>query len=97
MSNNDLLHLPVSLGEAIDKITILDIKLDKILDNRKIDVKKEYNLITINSVPNDKFDALVLGVAHAEFLKLNFAELQNENSLIYDVKGVLGTIADNRL
>ena len=23
MSNNDLLHLPVSLGEAIDKITIL--------------------------------------------------------------------------
>lgn len=61
------------------------------------DVKKEYNLITINSVPNDKFDALVLGVAHAEFLQLNFAELQNENSLIYDVKGVLGTIADNRL
>ncbi|WP_428231346.1 nucleotide sugar dehydrogenase [Flavobacterium sp.] len=61
------------------------------------DVKKEYNLITINSTPNDKFDALVLGVAHAEFLKLNFAELQNENSLIYDVKGVLGTIADNRL
>ena len=61
------------------------------------DVKKEYNLVTINSVPNDKFDALVLGVAHSEFLQLNFAELQNENSLIYDVKGVLGTIADNRL
>ena len=61
------------------------------------DVKKEYNLVTINSVPNDKFDALVLGVAHTEFLKLNFAELQNDNSLIYDVKGVLGTIADNRL
>ena len=61
------------------------------------DVKKEYNLVTISSVPNDKFDALVLGVAHSEFLQLNFAELQNENSLIYDVKGVLGTIADNRL
>ncbi|MGE6353859.1 nucleotide sugar dehydrogenase [Flavobacterium sp. NPDC079362] len=61
------------------------------------DVKKEYNLITIDSVPDDKFDALVLGVAHAEFLQLNFAELQNENSLIYDVKGVLGSIADNRL
>jgi UDP-N-acetyl-D-galactosamine dehydrogenase len=61
------------------------------------DVKKEYNLITINSVPNDKFDALVLGVAHAEFLQLNFSELQKENSLLYDVKGVLGSIADNRL
>ena len=45
MSNNDLLYLPVSLGEAIDKLTILDIKLDKILDNRKIDVKKEYDLL----------------------------------------------------
>jgi FtsZ-binding cell division protein ZapB len=45
MSNNDLLHLPVSLGEAIDKITILDIKLDKIKDNRKNDVQKEYDLL----------------------------------------------------
>ncbi len=43
--NNDILYLPVSLGEAIDKLTILDIKLDKIVDNRKIDVKKEYNLL----------------------------------------------------
>ncbi|MBF4507188.1 nucleotide sugar dehydrogenase [Flavobacterium sp. JLP] len=61
------------------------------------DVKKEYNLVTINSVPNNKFDAIVLGVAHAEFLELNFSELQKTNSLIYDVKGVLGTISDNRL
>ncbi|MEN2400303.1 nucleotide sugar dehydrogenase [Flavobacterium sp. MC2016-06] len=61
------------------------------------EVKKEYKLITINSVPNEKFDAVVLGVAHAEFLKLNFSELQKTNSLLYDVKGVLGTIADNRL
>ncbi len=45
MPNNDLLHLPVSLGEAIDKITILDIKLDKIKDNRKNDVQKEYDLL----------------------------------------------------
>ncbi|MEP6930876.1 MAG: nucleotide sugar dehydrogenase [Flavobacterium sp.] len=61
------------------------------------DVKKEYNLITIKSIPDDKFDAIVLGVAHAEFLELNFSELQKEDSLIYDVKGVLGAIADNRL
>ena len=39
------LCLPVSLGEAIDKLTILDIKLDKIKDNRKIDVQKEYDLL----------------------------------------------------
>lgn len=61
------------------------------------DVKKEYNLVTTNTIPDNKFDAIVLGVSHAEFLKLNFADLQKANSLLYDVKGVLGAIADNRL
>jgi UDP-N-acetyl-D-galactosamine dehydrogenase len=61
------------------------------------EVKKEYKLETISSLPIEKFDAIVLGVAHKEFLKLNFSELQKENSLLYDVKGILGTIADNRL
>lgn len=61
------------------------------------EVKKEYKLKTTDSIPKEKFDAIVLGVAHKEFLKLNFSELQESNSLLYDVKGVLGTIADNRL
>lgn len=39
------MYLPVSLGEAMDKLTILDIKLDQIKDNRRIDVKKEYDLL----------------------------------------------------
>jgi hypothetical protein len=39
------LILPVSLGEAIDKLTILDIKCDKIQDNRKINVQNEYNIL----------------------------------------------------
>ncbi|MCC9071745.1 nucleotide sugar dehydrogenase [Flavobacterium sp. F-65] len=61
------------------------------------EVDKEYRLDITNIIPNQKFDAVVLGVAHAEFLNLNFSELQKENSLLYDVKGVLGNIADNRL
>jgi len=61
------------------------------------DVKKEYNLVTISEIPDNTFDAIILGVSHAEFLKLNFSKLQKENSLLYDVKGVLGTISDNRL
>ncbi|WP_316632824.1 nucleotide sugar dehydrogenase [uncultured Flavobacterium sp.] len=61
------------------------------------EVKKEYKLNTINSLSNEKFDAIVLGVAHKEFLKLNFSKLQKDNSLLYDVKGVLGATADNRL
>jgi hypothetical protein len=39
------LSLPVSLGEAIDKLTILDIKCNKIQDNRKINVQNEYNIL----------------------------------------------------
>lgn len=42
---NDLIYLPVSLGEAIDKLSILEIKLEKIKDNRKNDVEKEYNIL----------------------------------------------------
>lgn len=61
------------------------------------DVKKEYNLVTVNTTPTNKFDGIVLGVSHKEFLELKFSELQKENSLLYDVKGVLGSIADNRL
>jgi len=41
----DLIYLPVSLGEAIDKLTILDIKLDNIKDQRRIDVQKEYDIL----------------------------------------------------
>jgi hypothetical protein len=44
-NNNELIYLPVSLGEAIDKLTILDIKIEKIKDNRQNDVKIEYELL----------------------------------------------------
>lgn len=40
-----IIHLPVSYGEAVDKLTILDIKLDMIRDARRLDVQKEYDAI----------------------------------------------------
>lgn len=60
-------------------------------------VKKEYNLLTLNTIPNAKFDAIVLGVAHTGFLSLDFSTLKNSNSILYDVKGVLGNAVDGRL
>lgn len=62
-----------------------------------LDVNKEYNLVTTNELPQQQFDAVVLGVAHEQFLTLDFSLLQKETSLLYDVKGVLGAIADGRL
>lgn len=61
------------------------------------EVKHEYGLETTTSVPNVKFDAVVLGVSHSAFLKMDLSQLQNSNSIIYDVKGVLGDKVDGRL
>jgi UDP-N-acetyl-D-galactosamine dehydrogenase len=61
------------------------------------EVQHEYGLITTATLPKEKFDAVVLGVAHREFLAIDFSKLQNENSLLYDVKGILGDVADGRL
>jgi len=42
---SELHYLPVSLGEAMDKLSILDIKLDKITDSRRDNVLIEYNML----------------------------------------------------
>ena len=61
------------------------------------DVHHEYGLINNNHLPNATFDAVVLGVAHREFLDLDIDILKNTNSVVYDVKGVLGDKADGKL
>jgi hypothetical protein len=61
-----MLHLPVSLGEAIDKLTILDIKLDKITDNRRDDVKKEYDLLY------DKLQEFIVKYETSEFTHMGY-------------------------
>jgi UDP-N-acetyl-D-galactosamine dehydrogenase len=61
------------------------------------EVQQEYRLETTTILPNQKFDAVVLGVAHHQFLNLDISKLQNDSSLLYDVKGVLGNDVDGRL
>jgi len=44
---NQILYLPVSIGEAIDKLSILDIKKEKITDGqKKTEVSKEFDLLS---------------------------------------------------
>ena len=59
------------------------------------EVKHEYNLACRNELPREKFDAIVLGVAHKEFLNLDLESLKKENAVIYDVKGILETSDGN--
>ena len=42
---SSIIELPISMGEALDKLTILDIKMKKINDERRNDVKKEFDLL----------------------------------------------------
>lgn len=53
------------------------------------EVKHEYNLETVQKLPEGKYDAIVLTVAHKEFLDLNLEDLLNPNGIIYDVKGIM--------
>ena len=61
------------------------------------EVLHEYNLITTQTLPNFKFDAIVLAVAHKQFLGLDFEALKNKNAVIYDVKSVLTIDVDGKL
>ncbi|WP_165784012.1 nucleotide sugar dehydrogenase [Flavobacterium alvei] len=62
-----------------------------------VEVLHEYQLTTHNEIPTTRFDAIVLGVAHQEFLALDLDALKKQNSVVYDVKGVLGNQADGKL
>ncbi len=61
------------------------------------EVLHEYGLEITNEVPIEKFDTIILGVAHKEFETLDLASLRKENSVLYDVKGVLLDRVDGKL
>jgi UDP-N-acetyl-D-galactosamine dehydrogenase len=62
------------------------------------DVKHEFGLEITNNLPSQKFDALVVSVAHNEFLKLDLESIMKANGILYDVKGILkGDLVDGKL
>lgn len=63
------------------------------------EVKNEYGLIIQNQLsPNTKYNAIIVAVAHDEFLKLDYSCLKAENGVVFDTKACLGReIVDARL
>lgn len=53
------------------------------------EIEKEHGLKNMEQLTNKKYDAIVLAVPHADFLKLNIRDYLAAEGLIYDVKGVL--------
>ena len=61
-------------------------------------VKHEYGIDITTELPIEKFDAVIMGVAHKQFLSLDVKSLVKEGGVIYDVKGLLPRdIVDGRL
>ena len=63
----------------------------------KAEVKKEHGIDLVAELGTN-YDAIVLTVAHQEFLNLPYASLKAENGIIFDIKSVLDrTLVDARL
>lgn len=61
-------------------------------------VRHEYGLEVVNKLPEMKYDAVILAVAHKEFLDMDVKSLIKENGVVYDVKGILPRdVVDGRL
>ena len=62
------------------------------------EVFHEYGLTSLKTMPNQKFDAVVLAVSHDKFKSIDFQSLKNNNAVVYDVKNfIVDTYVDGRL
>lgn len=61
------------------------------------EVNYEYGVHSCTEIPQHKFDAVVLGVAHKEFAELDISSLKKPNAAVFDVKGILKEKADAKL
>ena len=90
--NTKVVDIYNGLREYTQNITICDP-----LANKEA-VKHEYQVDIIHEIPQEKFDVIILAVAHNEFMTIDFKQLTKDPSVIYDVKGFLPrNIIDGRL
>lgn len=90
--NTKVVDIYHSLREYTPNITVYDPWADA------GHVMKEYNTPVVNSLTDEKYDTVILAVAHKEFLGLDIKSMLNEKSVVYDVKGILPRdIIDGRL
>lgn len=61
------------------------------------EVFQEYGLTTEKNLSQNTYDAIVLTVAHKEFIPLDFESMLKSHGVLYDVKGILHNKADARL
>jgi UDP-N-acetyl-D-glucosamine/UDP-N-acetyl-D-galactosamine dehydrogenase len=63
-----------------------------------LEVFHEYGVISQNTIPTMRYDAVILAVSHKEFLLMDLQNLLNPTAVFYDVKGCIqGAFVDLRL
>lgn len=86
----------VDLVAALKTYGIKVFVYDPMVDAQEVATR--YGLEVLQKLPQKKFDAVSMAVAHACFTELNFKMLLKEKSVLYDVKGMLNhEIIDNSL
>lgn len=92
LRNSKIVDIYTTLEEYTSNISVYDPWADSAV------VKHEYGIDVTNTLPAEKFDAVILGVAHKQFLELDVRSLVRDGGVIYDVKGLLPrAIVDGRL
>ena len=61
------------------------------------EVEHEYGLSITKNLPHEKFDAVVLTVAHQKFLEMELRPLLKQDGVLYDVKGIIKEAVEARL
>ncbi|WP_034584066.1 nucleotide sugar dehydrogenase [Helicobacter pametensis] len=84
--NSKVFEVAQELQDFGCKITLLDPLADK------YEVQSKHNLTlfhTLEELPHTSFDALLGAVAHDAFTLMDFTPFLHQNSVIYDLKGML--------
>ena len=90
--NTKIVDIYTTLQEYTNNVTVYDPWANADV------VKHEYGIDITTELPIEKFDAVIMGVAHKQFLSLDVKSLGKEGGVIYDVKGLLPRdIVDGRL
>lgn len=90
--NTKVIDIYHTLQEYTSDITVYDPWADR------LSVKHEYAIDIVNELPAEKFDAIILAVAHDQFKSLDIKSMLNDNGVVYDVKGGLDRdVVDARL
>jgi len=89
--NTKAVDVIYSLKEYSTEVTIYDPWASS------TEVAEEYKLSTTQELPTDTYDAIVLTVAHKNFLGLELRSMLSPNGVLYDVKGILNEELDGRL